>query len=101
MTESSNQWTSENGNSLFFEGGRDEARIKAAMGGTLTVWGMQPRAFRKTKETYAVQMPTNFLVSTLEGLMAGKAGDWLAIGAHGELYPIDNEVFEATYEPAE
>jgi hypothetical protein len=45
-------------------------------------------------------MSESFIVSTLEGLMTGKAGDYLAIGAYGEMYPIDKQVFEDTYEPA-
>lgn len=55
-------------------------------------------AYRKTSLTYAVQMFTPFEVDTIEGLHTGKAGDYLAIGAQGEMYPIDLAVFEATYE---
>ena len=57
--------------------------------------------FCKTQETYASQMAEPFEVVTLEGIMSGKAGDWLAVGAQGEMYPIDAEVFSVTYEPAD
>lgn len=57
--------------------------------------------YRKTAPAYAVRMPERFEVDTLEGRHGGKAGDYLAIGAHGEMYPIDADVFEATYELVE
>lgn len=62
---------------------------------------MWPQAFRKTALTYAVPMVEPFVVETLEGVMEGKPGDYLAIGASGEMYPIDAAVFAATYEAAE
>ena len=58
------------------------------------------REYRKTSTTYATRMDEPFEVDTLEGLHTGKAGDWLAIGQAGELYPIDAVVFAATYEEA-
>lgn len=40
-------------------------------------------------------------ISTLEGVMHGKPGDWLVKGhLKGELWAVDREIFEATYEPA-
>lgn len=54
--------------------------------------------YRKTTLTYAKKIEEPFEVDTLEGLHTGKAGDYLAIGAHGEMYPIDAAVFEDTYE---
>ena len=39
-----------------------------------------------------------FKVATLEGVMQGKAGDWLVVGVNGEMYPIDNEIFQKTYD---
>jgi hypothetical protein len=45
-------------------------------------------------------MSEPFTVDTLEGVQRGKAGDYLAIGLHGEMYPIDKEVFEETYDEA-
>lgn len=41
----------------------------------------------------------SFAVSTLEGVMSGKIGDWLIRGVKGELYPCKPDIFEATYEP--
>jgi len=46
----------------------------------------------------AKQMPRPFLVETIEGMMQGKANDYLIIGIHNESYPIDKEIFEKTYE---
>lgn len=37
-------------------------------------------------------------VKTLEGVLKGKAGDYLIEGVRGELYPCDKEIFEETYE---
>lgn len=54
--------------------------------------------YRKTSTTFAVRMDDPFEVDTLEGVMLGKAGDFLAVGQAGELYPIAAEVFAVTYE---
>lgn len=59
------------------------------------------RPYRKTTLTYAVRIDEPFEVDTLEGLHTGNAGDWLAVGPHGEMYPIDAAVFADSYEPAE
>ena len=40
------------------------------------------------------------IISTLEGLHWAGEGDWIIRGAHGEFYPVKNEIFEATYQPA-
>jgi hypothetical protein len=57
--------------------------------------------YRKTTTIFAIQLLEPFEVDTLEGLHTGKAGDYLAVGAAGELYPIDAAVFAATYEKVE
>lgn len=44
------------------------------------------------------QINEPFLVETKEGLMKGKAGDWLMIGVSGELYVCDNEIFIKSYQ---
>lgn len=54
--------------------------------------------YRKTATTFAKRMDIEFEVDTLEGLHRGKPGDFLAVGAAGEMYPIDAAVFAATYE---
>lgn len=55
--------------------------------------------YRKRTVTYAVRMREPFEVETIEGLHEGKAGDYLAVGIHGEMYPIDADVFKESYEP--
>lgn len=56
------------------------------------------RRYRKKTVIVAIQMNDKFQVPTLEGIMTGQKGDYLAIGAAGESYPIKREIFEATYE---
>lgn len=46
----------------------------------------------------AVQMEEDFEVSTMEGIMYGKVGDYLITGVKGELYPCSEKIFEETYE---
>lgn len=53
---------------------------------------------RKKTTTRVIKMSEDFVCHTLEGDMKGKAGGYLAIGVKGEVYPIDAEVFDASYE---
>ncbi|KKN55025.1 hypothetical protein LCGC14_0586260 [marine sediment metagenome] len=46
----------------------------------------------------AIQVLEAFEVETLEGLMQGKANDYLVKGINSELYPVDREIFHKTYE---
>ena len=46
----------------------------------------------------ACEMNEDFEVETLEGLMTGKAGDFLLSGVAGELYPCKRDIFLNTYE---
>lgn len=39
------------------------------------------------------------LISTPEGVMAAKTGDWIIRGVKGELYPCKPDIFKSTYEP--
>lgn len=39
------------------------------------------------------------LISTLEGVMTARPGDWIIRGVKGELYPCKPDIFAATYEP--
>jgi hypothetical protein len=80
-----------------FEGIKDEQRRTDAAMGLIDVDGNPFRPYKKQPITFAVQMHEPFRVETLEGDMEGKDGDYLAIGIHGEMYPIQREVFEATY----
>ena len=41
------------------------------------------------------------IVETLEGDMIARPGDWIVTGVEGERYPVKNEIFKKTYEPAE
>lgn len=61
----------------------------------------KPKRWRKRPvEITAQRMTEPFQVDTLEGLMTGKAGDWLITGVRGEQYPCDDAIFRETYEPA-
>lgn len=55
------------------------------------------KAIKKPIPIRCVQIMEPFTVETMEGLMKGKSGDWLMVGIHGEMYPIDNEIFGKTY----
>lgn len=93
---------------LKFYGGRDPERRKAAERGDLLIihprgferanTDEQPKEYRKTMTTYAIQIHVPFEVETLEGPHTGNAGDFLAIGPAGEMYPIKEDIFYATYE---
>ena len=39
------------------------------------------------------------VISTLEGAMGAKTGDWIVRGVAGELYPCRPDIFAATYDP--
>lgn len=41
------------------------------------------------------------LISTLEGPMLGRVGDYIIKGVQGEFYPCKPDIFEATYETVE
>jgi len=56
---------------------------------------------RKTATTLAVQVSEPFTVDTEEGVMEGRAGDYLCVGPAGEAWPVKREIFEATYEAVE
>jgi len=40
-------------------------------------------------------------IKTLEGVMLAHWGDWIIQGVKGEIYPCRDDIFQATYEPAE
>lgn len=42
-----------------------------------------------------------FKITTLEGVMTAKVGDWIIKGVNGEFYPCNPDIFEKTYEEAE
>ncbi len=55
--------------------------------------------YQKKTTIRAVRMSHEFKVTTPEGVMIGKAGDYLALGVMGDRYPIDKIIFRQTYEP--
>lgn len=56
------------------------------------------KAVKKPIAIKCIQIDEPFTVETMEGTMQGKKGDWLMVGVHGEMYPIDNSIFEKTYD---
>lgn len=56
------------------------------------------RAIKKPIPVECYQLHESFEVETMEGTLKGKAGDWLMVGIHGEMYPIAAEIFEKTYD---
>jgi hypothetical protein len=56
------------------------------------------KAIKKAIPIKCIQIFEPFEVETLEGIMKGKSGDWLMVGVNGEMYPIDNAIFEKTYD---
>ena len=41
------------------------------------------------------------IISTLEGDMLARRGDWIIKGVKGEFYPCKPDIFAATYDPSE
>lgn len=56
------------------------------------------QAVKKPIPVKCIQIEEPFEVETMEGIMQGKAGDWLIVGIHGEMYPIDKTIFKKTYD---
>lgn len=52
-----------------------------------------------SKENSSWDIPATILVHTLEGDMHAKPGDYVIRGIKGEFYPIDGEIFRASYDP--
>jgi hypothetical protein len=55
-------------------------------------------AIKKSIPQRCVQINEDFEVETLEGVLKGKAGDFLMIGVEGEMYPCDANIFYKTYD---
>lgn len=45
-----------------------------------------------------INNPDGFVVTTKEGRVKGKCGDYLILGVDGEKYPCDKDIFEKTYD---
>jgi hypothetical protein len=56
------------------------------------------RAVKKPIPVRCIQINEPFEVETMEGVLEGKAGDYLMIGIKGEMYPCAQEVFKETYD---
>ncbi len=62
---------------------------------------MKFKQYKRKKEASiikAIQMKVEFEVSTLEGTMKGRAGDYLAKDVDGNFYVIDKKIFQKTYQ---
>jgi hypothetical protein len=56
------------------------------------------QAIKKPVLIRCIQIQEAFKIETLEGLMEGKAGDYLIVGVRGEMYPCAKDIFDETYE---
>ncbi|RYZ48835.1 MAG: hypothetical protein EOO14_21575 [Chitinophagaceae bacterium] len=56
------------------------------------------QAAKKPIPIRCFQLQEPFEIETMEGLMQGKAGDYLIVGIKGEMYPCDRAIFEETYD---
>lgn len=56
------------------------------------------KAIKKPIAVRCIKIDEPFEVETMEGTMTGKKGDWLMVGIHGEMYPIDHDIFMETYD---
>jgi hypothetical protein len=81
-----------------FEGKADPSRRDALDHNAEAVLREGWREYRKATTTWARRMTEPFEVNTEEGLMQGAAGDYLAVGAAGEMYPIKGDLFAQTHE---
>ena len=53
-------------------------------------------AYQKTAPIFAREMDKPFRVTTKEGPVSGKAGDYLCLGVENEMWPVDKKIFEKT-----
>lgn len=56
------------------------------------------QAAKKPIPIRCIQLHEPFQIETMEGLMQGKAGDYLIVGIKGEMYPCDKAIFDETYD---
>jgi len=76
-------------------------KIKRLAQGGMSADADLPPAQKAVKKPIPLEVrriPEAFSVETMEGLMQGKAGDWLITGIDGEVYPCDAGIFERTYD---
>jgi hypothetical protein len=70
-------------------------------GDTIMVFDGAFKCRKKPIIVHALQINDDFEVSTMEGKLRGKPGDYLMFGVNGEKYPCAKEVFEKTYDRIE
>ncbi len=80
-----------------FDGMPDPSRREALDMGAESMVHEGWREYERTATTWARRMVAPFEVQTIEGAMRGNAGDYLACGADGELYPIRASTFEKSF----
>lgn len=51
------------------------------------------------EQGFSGEYETELRVSTLEGVMRARLGDWIIRGVRGEFYPCKPDIFKLTYEP--
>ena len=66
-------------------------------GDSIDVPGDEWQKAQKTEPTMVQQMDEPFNVETKEGPAKGEKGDYLAKGVEGEMWPIDQEIFDKTH----
>ena len=59
------------------------------------------KAIKKPIPIKCAQINEPFEVESMEGLVKGKAGDWLMIGVNGEKYVCDAAIFKKSYDLVE
>lgn len=59
--------------------------------------GVRP-CMKRPITVHAIQIHEPFEVTTMEGTLKGKPGDYLMFGVDGEKYPCDREIWEKSYE---
>lgn len=55
-------------------------------------------AIKKPIPVRCIQIMEAFSVETIEGVMQGKAGDWLMLGNDEDMWVIDDAIFRKTYD---
>ena len=56
------------------------------------------KVMKRPLVVHAKKIDEDFMVTTMEGIVTGKPGDYLMVGVRGEKYPCAKEIFEATYD---
>ncbi len=65
---------------------------------TLENWKPIVRCRKRPVIIHATQMKEDFIVTTPEGILKGKAGDWLMFGIKEEKYICRDDIFRLIYD---